>query len=125
MTTEHETPRHHARAPWVWVQPADHQALLERLALARDLAVPERERENLCACASTEIKRLLRLIDEREALLQEFVDDVSYAPAGQSLGFHDNRTYCCGCHSLRAKVTSHAPGCVVGKAEALLRHTEA
>ena len=43
---------------WVWVQPRDQNELLRRLADARDLDVAERERENLCACAYTEIKRL-------------------------------------------------------------------
>lgn len=41
-----------------WIQPKNQQELLLRLADARDLAVSERERENLCACAYTEIKRL-------------------------------------------------------------------
>lgn len=44
---------------WAWVQLADYEALVERLAIARDLSVPERERENLCACAHTALKALL------------------------------------------------------------------
>jgi hypothetical protein len=43
---------------WQWSQPATQAELLQRLADARDLAVPERERENLCACAHAEIARL-------------------------------------------------------------------
>lgn len=38
---------------WVWKQPKDTAELLDRLLAARDLAVPERERENLCGCAYT------------------------------------------------------------------------
>ena len=44
--------------PWVWRQPTNQAELLSRLADARDLDVPERECENLCACAFTEIKHL-------------------------------------------------------------------
>ncbi len=44
---------------WKWKQPQTQAELLARLADARDLAVPERERENLCACAITEINRLI------------------------------------------------------------------
>ena len=44
--------------PWVWRQPTNQAELLSRLADARDLDVPERERENLCACAHEEIVRL-------------------------------------------------------------------
>ncbi|MCR4300849.1 MAG: hypothetical protein NUV51_04500 [Sulfuricaulis sp.] len=43
---------------WTWVQPKNQDELLARLVEARDLKVPERERENLCACALTEIRRL-------------------------------------------------------------------
>ena len=41
---------------WVWKQPKNQDDLLSRLADARDLNVPERERENLCGCAHTEIE---------------------------------------------------------------------
>jgi len=40
-----------APEPWAWTQPASQQELLGRLANARDLRVPEREHENLHACA--------------------------------------------------------------------------
>jgi hypothetical protein len=43
---------------WAWAQPKSQDELLLRLSDARDLNVPERERENLCACAIAEIKRL-------------------------------------------------------------------
>lgn len=58
--------------PWTWVQPAGTNALLDRLRIARDEAVPERERENLCSCAMTEITRLLGLIDKRDSSLGKF-----------------------------------------------------
>lgn len=45
--------------PWVWVQPRTTDELLARLHDAFDLAVHERERENLCSCAFIEIKRLV------------------------------------------------------------------
>ena len=40
---------------WTWVPPKNRDELLTRLAEARDLNVPERERENLCAVAYTVI----------------------------------------------------------------------
>ena len=43
------------RPGWTWVQPRTREELLTRLAHARDLDVPARERENLCAAAYTEI----------------------------------------------------------------------
>ena len=52
---------------WTWVQPKNQDELLARLADARDLNVPERERENLCACACAEIKRLSRIITGTKA----------------------------------------------------------
>lgn len=48
----------HTPAPWTWVQPRDRKDLLLRLADARDFAVPERERENLCSVAHGEIVHL-------------------------------------------------------------------
>jgi len=48
-----KTPR--AGQSWTWVQPRTREELLTRLADARDLDVPARERENLCAAAYTEI----------------------------------------------------------------------
>ena len=41
-----------------WVQPKTQAELMSRLADAVMLKVSERERENLCACALTEIRRL-------------------------------------------------------------------
>ena len=39
------------RKPWVWVQPKNREELIQRLLDAREYAVPERERENLCSVA--------------------------------------------------------------------------
>ena len=36
----------------IWMQPKSQDELLARLADACDLNMPERERENLCACES-------------------------------------------------------------------------
>lgn len=45
--------------PWKWVQPPTDAELIERLLQARDYAVHERERENLCSCAAVRLKQLL------------------------------------------------------------------
>lgn len=39
------------RKPWVWMQPKDQAELVQRLLEAREYAVHERERENLCSMA--------------------------------------------------------------------------
>lgn len=39
------------RRPWQWVQPKDRAELIQRLLEAREYAVHERERENLCSMA--------------------------------------------------------------------------
>lgn len=39
------------RKPWAWVQPKNREELIQRLLEAREYAVPERERENLCSMA--------------------------------------------------------------------------
>ena len=41
------------RKPWAWIQPIGIDNLIARLQDARDLAVPDRERENLCSMAAT------------------------------------------------------------------------
>jgi hypothetical protein len=51
--TQHRTDQEQ----WTWKQPKDGQELLSRLADARDLDVPERERENLCGCAYTALRQ--------------------------------------------------------------------
>ena len=45
--------------PYAWIQPVTYEQLLERLAQAREYAVNERERENLCAVAHDELNTLL------------------------------------------------------------------
>lgn len=62
--------------PWVWRQPTDQADLLARLADARDWDVPERERENLCACAHTEITRLLGQADTWETQRASYLEDL-------------------------------------------------
>ncbi len=54
----------------MWKQPKDTEELLSRLADARDLAVPERERENLCACAFTALTEARAALAERDATVQ-------------------------------------------------------
>lgn len=56
---------------WTWVQPADRAELLTRLANARDFAVPERERENLCSVAHGEISTLEQLCDHIQVEVQQ------------------------------------------------------
>lgn len=46
------------RTPWKWVQPKNHHELVQRLNEAADLAVPERERENLCKVAADFLYKL-------------------------------------------------------------------
>lgn len=47
------------QVPWEWVEPANHADLVQRLQEASEYAVPERERENLCACAARAITNLM------------------------------------------------------------------
>lgn len=58
--------------PWVWVQPKNDEELVSRLLEARDYAVHERERENLCSCAAIRLTALIsdntRLLDAIQAL---------------------------------------------------------
>lgn len=147
--------RENQQPKWTWAQPANTDELLQRLAHARDFAVPERERENLCVCAHTAIKKLQEaemdrvkplweaqlqdakhIIDEAETLLQEFVDDAAYAPnlhcpdydnnTFAAFASSDGNKFCkqCGADKNRHKPVCHEDGCVVGKAEAFLRHRE-
>lgn len=57
--------------PWQWVQPPDDAALVARLRDARDLAVPERERENLCGVAAG---RIAALLSDRARLIAALTD---------------------------------------------------
>lgn len=58
MKTDSTCPIVGLRQPWQWYQPKDRAELKRRLLEARDFAVNERERENLCSCAHGEIERL-------------------------------------------------------------------
>jgi len=62
MTTEQK---------WTWVQPRSREDLLARLLAARDLSVPERERENLCAVAHAEIAGLSEALRDANRLIRE------------------------------------------------------
>ena len=57
---------------------ANRDELLARLADARDLTVSERERENLCAAAHTEITRLAKEMLALQAALEEAQQSVNY-----------------------------------------------
>lgn len=46
------------RRPWKWIQPKDLNDLIARLHQAADLAVHERERENLCQVAADHLAKL-------------------------------------------------------------------
>ena len=46
------------RKPWKWIQPKDLDDLIARLHQAADLAVHERERENLCQVAADHLAKL-------------------------------------------------------------------
>jgi len=100
-------------APWKWIQPRGTDEILKRLADARDLAVPERERENMCSVAHGEITRLRDQVKALTAVLQTVADEVcdghrpysndSYLPAhikdkvretvAELRGFPDFREY--------------------------------
>ena len=51
------------RKPWQWVQPMNRAELTQRLLEAREYAVPERERENLCSCAYEELRKKETMMD--------------------------------------------------------------
>lgn len=72
-----QTPLRTAAHGWTWVQPRTREELLMRLADARDLRVPERERENLCGAAHAEITRMANDMVPRSrvaAMEQELAD---------------------------------------------------
>ena len=87
-----------------------------------EVAAVERKLVDVQVSASEEIRRLKRYIDESDALLQEFIDDASYVDISDVRSAH--KLYKCGqCET--SKGAQHAVECVVGKAEAFLRHWEA
>ena len=62
MPTEHNAKKHTPpglRRPWEWLQPTTDADLVQRLIEARDYAVPECERENLCSVAAGRIGALI------------------------------------------------------------------
>lgn len=103
---------------WTWVQPIGIDAILRRLALARDLAVPERERENLCSVAHRTISNLTEA-------LQALVDDSyslivppSFIRPATGLGVYR----CHQCEATKGEQShAHSAGCPVGIAEVLLK----
>ena len=44
--------------PWIWIQPKTDAELIHRLIEAREYAVHERERENLCSVAAGRLREL-------------------------------------------------------------------
>lgn len=62
------------------------------------------------------------LEDQLADLLQEFVDDAGYTDIGDK-GSALRLFKCSQCET--SKGAQHSPSCVVGRAEALLRHMEA
>ena len=106
------------RESWTWIQPVGIDALLSRLADARDFAVPERERENLCSVAHGEISRLVgalqSLVDDSYSLIEQ----PSWIRPATGLGVYR-------CHQCEAtkgeRRQGHVAGCAVGRAEAILR----
>lgn len=97
--------------PWIWVEPIGIDALLLRLADARDFAVPERERENLCSVAHGTITKLVDV-------LQGLVDE-SYSLVAGEVGLGVYR--CHFCEATKGETQHpHAEGCAVGRAEAAL-----
>ena len=61
------------RQPWQWVQPTSTYDLVVRLYDAREYAVPERERENLCSVAAEALRVLLAERAELVAALRELL----------------------------------------------------
>ncbi len=99
-----------AQEPWTWVQPFDRDALLTRLLDARDLHVPQRERENLCGCAYTEIRQLQReLAAERatRAALEQALEHVLPLLHPRDCGVH----YCRYCEAGTSNHWEHHPSC--------------
>ena len=107
--------KNETQTPWTWVQPPDRAALIQRLADARDLGVPARERENLCGVAHGEISRLAEA-------LQSLVDD-SYSFINRPSWIHPlmQGVWCCRHCGAAKGANDHAVDCVVGRAEAVLR----
>lgn len=105
------------QAPWRWMQPLNREALLSRLADARDFEVPARERENLCGVAHGEISKLAEALQDLVDDSYSLVEPPSWIRPATGLGIYR-------CHQCEAtkgeKSHGHAEGCAVGRAEAVL-----
>ena len=116
----HLDPAYHdakQRAAWTWVQPKNRDELLSRLADARDRAVPERERENLCSVAHGEITRLIQALQDLVDDSYSLIEQPSRIRPATGLGVYR----CLQCEAIKGdKTRQHAPGCQVGFAEHLL-----
>ena len=102
-----------------WVPPPTIDALLERLAVARDSDVPARERENLCASSH---RMITRLTDSLRALVDDafpYVEQPSWIRPARGLGVQQCRE--CGVAKKGEVQHGHDPQCEIGRAEALLR----
>lgn len=102
---------------WTWVQPYGIDEIQSRLANARDFAVPERERENLCGVAYNTIAKL---VDVLQALVDDsysLVEQPSWIRPAQGLGVYK----CLQCDATKGeKRHDHVVDCAVGRAEVIL-----
>ena len=104
--------------PVTWVQPVGIDALLLRLADARDLAVPERERENLCSVAHGTITKLVEVLQGLVDDSYSLVEQPSWIRPSTGLGVYR----CHQCEATKGETShGHADDCAVGRAEAILR----
>ena len=117
----HLDPGYHAakqRESWTWVQPVGINALLARLADARDLAVPERERENLCSVAHVTITKLLDVLQGLVDDSYSLVEQPSWIRPATGKGVYR----CHHCEATKGdRSHAHADNCPVGLAETALR----
>ena len=90
----------------------------QRLADARDVEVPARERENLCSVAHGEISRLTEALQDLVDDSYSLVEQPSWIRPATGLGVYR----CHQCEATKGENTrGHAEGCSVGRAEAVLR----
>jgi hypothetical protein len=117
----HLDPGYHAakqRESWTWVQPVGIDALLSRLADARDFAVPERERENLCDVAHSTISRLAEALSDLVDDSYSLIEQPSWIRPARGLGVYR----CHHCEATKGeKSHHHASNCPVGLAETVLQ----
>ncbi len=89
MTTKPATPLG-LRQPWQWVQPATDADLVARLIEAREYAVHERERENLCSVAAGRIGALYVERGELVAALRSARDMAAAGAPKDAEGFYQD-----------------------------------